>query len=1127
MKSKQSKKKIFIILIIAIFVVGAGVTGFLLFKDRLFQPNSDMQVSEEQLVELSNENYKVFEKGFTDVKVTDEKSAIESVNSVADVLGINDVEKELKIVSTNTFDGETFYRMQQYYNDIPVHGRDVVLVANRDGEAVSLTANSINSEKLLNQKEFDDDFDDKKAVKAIKESFDEVYSAEDEGAYYFSLDNSDLVLAHLYNVFASVDEQIASYEVMVSANNYNVVFTNNLVRTSSETDYSYKVSDSEYCMYDEKRNIVMLNSNGKTVNNYSDHDIEKNYVLSINGLNLDELNAQENLDVINHYIENNSAIENSISDKFKTNVYLPVEFVTSNNNTWDENSVNYMKNAETTYDFYKSVLSRTGYDDKKGEMFISYNDEQGVDKGKNAFSCGNFLCFGYAEDSESIDLVAHEFTHSVENSISNMNYKGESGAIMEAYSDIFGEIVEDYSDQKLDNNCDWIHNNTRNIKNPHDSKNGKYPIKYKEILTWGDTGDNSEDRGNVHRNSTVISHAAYLMNNGINGDDSMKIDTELLAKIWYKSLYLLHSNATFNQCADAVYNAALMTKGITFEQLVCIRTAFGEAGLDVEAITSYNVLSGTTVYAISYDNKKYQNYHIKIIDCETGNTVAEKNITDTNGYKLDLEKGKYIISLTDNETNGSKNTFNKTINVRVIPNKKVNSYINILTDFYIDYDAPLKEKLNELISDYGIASDETYTANMAVISNSSWTNREGVVSAKLSDLDGDDINELVVVHLIGGELNSDSENLEVQVYYYTNNGIKSAGAFKFFTGDDFTQKQIDSYIHQIGEKNYIFIESDFAMYGTDVSVENSYDVLEYKNQKLTRKLRVYLETDFDYYATSKWTEVTWDGDIENKREIYYNGYKNNNLDSNFTRGAYKDSDNPIKDYFIDFGLSATDDVFPTSQITRFFNSKGTDKLFEIVLSRGTELTKYTSSLTDYTGLDHSKSTTSAEKAEEWKELYISYFNEQENKSILDYASFNIIDVDDDGTPELVYTGFAAMGTHMIWIKNGEVQDQAVGYGEFKYIPSDKLVYCQYMNHGCTSDTVFLFENQDLTQVFSGQILPEENGFENPGWSIDGENVSETEYNKRLNDSFDFNLSKSLDYDDSIQGSDILDKIKNY
>ena len=1118
MKKRISLKKVLIITLIAVLVIGGGLISFFIIKDKLFSSESSILVNGEQLAELSNENYTCFDEGFTDIKVTDEKSALEAVASVSDAIGINDAEKELKVNSIDSLDGDTFYRIQQYYNDIPVYGKDVVLVSDENGLAISLTANSIDMKKGLMGKNIDTDFDNEKGVDAIEEYFGEVYSVEDKGPYYMAFDSNQIKLTHLYNVLAKVNEETVNFEVSVSYSDYKVVFTNDLVNTNNE-DYSYKVSDNKYYMFDEKRNIVMLNSNrGLAKTLYCDDGI---HIVDSAGIIDDEMSDEAEENAYNIFLDNNDEIKNDISDKFSTHVYSPIEYVTSNNNKWDKNAVKFMNYVEKSYDYYKEKFNRKGYDNENGEMFVTYNDK--FDSGNNAYSNGNSLCFGYNKSSSTVDLVAHEFTHSVEGSISGMIYEGESGALMEAYSDIFGELVENYANGK----CDWIHDNGRSLKNPSKSKkNGStvaYPKKYKD-KNWTSTTNLNDDNGGVHKNSTVISHTAYLMNNGINGDEKMKIDTELLAKIWYKSLFLLHPNATLKQCADAVYNAALITDGVTFDQRVCIRTAFGEAGLDVKSIIAYNVHNGTTIYAISKDNKKYVNYHIKVTDYNTKEVVDEKDITNDKGYKLDLDNGKYILSLTDNDEKGSKSTFYKTIYLREIPNKKVNSYINILTDFYFDYDAQLNEKLSELIDKYGIASDETYTTNLDLIGSSSWTNREGLVSAKLSDLDCDGINELVVVRLIGGELTSDAENIEIQVYYYTNDGVKSAGSLKFFTGDDLKEKQIDSFIYKIRDKKYIFVESDFTMSATEGTSNVSYYVLEYTAGKLSKKKYLYLETKFDAFISYKWTEVTWNGDVKKEKEIYYYDYE-----KNIKRGTYKDSDNPIKDYFVDFGLTETNDCFDLPRITRFFNIKKSEKLFEIKQNRDqNNYSQCHSSLKDYTGLDHSKATTTAEKVPEWKEQYINFL---EKEKIYTNASFgfSIVDIDENGIPELITTGFAAAGTQMIWIKDGEVVNQPIGYGELKYIPSDNLIYCSYLNYGIYNDYVYSFDNQDLNAVFTGTILPEENGFKKHGWFIgDLDNsVSESEYKQALNKAFDFDSAKGLDSCPSGSGEQIIQMIKAY
>ena len=123
-----------------------------------------------------------FEEGFTDVKVTDEKSALEAVASVAEIIGIKDVEKDLKVVSTNTIDGDSFYRMQQQYNGIPVYGKEIILSVNDKGLAVGLNSNNVNDTvfensniefKKLESTDFDVETVKAKAIDYFSDLFDE------------------------------------------------------------------------------------------------------------------------------------------------------------------------------------------------------------------------------------------------------------------------------------------------------------------------------------------------------------------------------------------------------------------------------------------------------------------------------------------------------------------------------------------------------------------------------------------------------------------------------------------------------------------------------------------------------------------------------------------------------------------------------------------------------------------------------------------------------------------------------------------------------------------------------------------------------------------------------------------
>jgi Zn-dependent metalloprotease len=61
-----------------------------------------------------------------------------------------------------------------------------------------------------------------------------------------------------------------------------------------------------------------------------------------------------------------------------------------------------------------------------------------------------------------------------------------------------------------------------------------------------------EDNGGVHVNSTIVSHAAYLMTQGPH-----RLPAATVAKLWYRALTrYLHASATFVDAADATLAAA-------------------------------------------------------------------------------------------------------------------------------------------------------------------------------------------------------------------------------------------------------------------------------------------------------------------------------------------------------------------------------------------------------------------------------------------------------------------------------------------------------------------------------------------------------------------------------------------
>lgn len=257
-------------------------------------------------------------------------------------------------------------------------------------------------------------------------------------------------------------------------------------------------------------------------------------------------------------------------------------------NTKEEVDLDYHK-ATKYYDTLSRIRKyyKTAYGAEGDKYLIGmYNDS--YDGGNNSFATDDIIwkgdvipvgsivgviSLGMNQDATCLDLLAHEYMHRVEQNKVGLIYRGESGALMEAYSDIFGELVEAGIQKKTP---DWVHNSIRDLKHP--AVHG-YPEVYQGEYY---VTDSSADNGSVHKNSTVISHAAYLMWNGIDGTSSRKLDSETLAKLFMNSLDKFNVRETFPQCAEAVY-ATAKEMNLTKAQLGCVVTAFSMAGLPVDS----------------------------------------------------------------------------------------------------------------------------------------------------------------------------------------------------------------------------------------------------------------------------------------------------------------------------------------------------------------------------------------------------------------------------------------------------------------------------------------------------------------------------------------------------------------
>src|SRR5947207_15848414 len=95
-----------------------------------------------------------------------------------------------------------------------------------------------------------------------------------------------------------------------------------------------------------------------------------------------------------------------------------------------------------TYDFYQNAYNRNSVDGRGLRLDSTVHYDQQFD---NAFWDGRQMVYGdgdrvlFDRFTKCIDVVGHELTHGVTQYTAGLSYHGQSGALNESISDVFGD----------------------------------------------------------------------------------------------------------------------------------------------------------------------------------------------------------------------------------------------------------------------------------------------------------------------------------------------------------------------------------------------------------------------------------------------------------------------------------------------------------------------------------------------------------------------------------------------------------------------------------------------------------------------------------------------------------------
>jgi bacillolysin len=294
---------------------------------------------------------------------------------------------------------------------------------------------------------------------------------------------------------------------------------------------------------------------------------------------------------------------------FMDETYSPVEILGSSNNTWSSNNNQIFGGSvlwalRSSGNYFKNTYARNGWDNNNGPIygyvnayFICYDifgnvstcsDNASFDPSTGQMFVGLGSSGTLANSFGTLDIVGHEFTHGVTGSTAGLVYSGESGAINESLSDIFGTTIEGVT---LNTNNDYLIGEDRtsgafrSLSNPNQFL---HPDTYQGTYWYTGTLDN----GGVHTNSGVMNYWFYLISNGGSGINDkgsefkvLSISPSVAAYITYQSYYFMTSTTNYTDVRNATITAAKTNYGNCSNEAYQVANAWYAVGLGTKPVT--------------------------------------------------------------------------------------------------------------------------------------------------------------------------------------------------------------------------------------------------------------------------------------------------------------------------------------------------------------------------------------------------------------------------------------------------------------------------------------------------------------------------------------------------------------
>ena len=178
-----------------------------------------------------------------------------------------------------------------------------------------------------------------------------------------------------------------------------------------------------------------------------------------------------------------------------------------------------------TYALFREVYGRSSIDGAGLPLDATVHYGQDYD---NAFWNGERMVFGdgdgevFERFTASVSVIGHELTHGVTQYTANLTYQGQSGALNESVSDVFGALVEQHLFGQTADQATWLIGEglftpevqgraLRSMKAPGTAYDDDVLGKDPQPGHLDDYVETTDDNGGVHLNSGIPNRAFYLV----------------------------------------------------------------------------------------------------------------------------------------------------------------------------------------------------------------------------------------------------------------------------------------------------------------------------------------------------------------------------------------------------------------------------------------------------------------------------------------------------------------------------------------------------------------------------------------------------------------------------------------